>query len=196
LSTEPSDDDYNGLFASSSYARGHLAPYAVMGGDRNHNSATAETDDFDAVTIFQSNYMSNISPRHHVAFNGPGGVWFNLERWVQDEVVSERGQEVWKIAGCVFGQGTPEKVGPAADISVPPMFFKLVIRQEPDIPDAPRVLAFLMPHHRARHGEIEDFLVSVDVVEALAGLDFLNQLDDDLEAAIEDRDTFESWAGF
>jgi DNA/RNA endonuclease G (NUC1) len=57
------------------------------------------------------------------------------------------------------------------------MFFKIVVLEDPD-PDVetPVVLAFLFPHQRARHGEIENFLVSVDVVEALTGLDFLRRL--------------------
>jgi hypothetical protein len=59
-----------------------------------------------------------------------------------------------------------------ADIHVPPMFFKIVVLEDPD-PDVevPIVLAFLFAHQRVRHGEIEDFLVSVDVVEALTGLE-------------------------
>jgi endonuclease G len=88
----------------------------------------------------------------------------------------------------------PERVGPDEDVHVPPMFFKIVVLSDPD-PDVetPVVLAFLFAHQRVRHGEIEDFLVSVDVVEALTGLDFFVGLE---EGVLEDRDTFENWVGF
>lgn len=81
------------------------------------------------------------------------------------------------------------------DIHVPPMFFKIVVLEDPD-PDVPVHLAFLFPHQRVRLGEIEDFLVTVDVIEALTGLDFLSGMDEGVEQVLEDRDTFENWVGF
>ena len=62
--------DYKGLFTSRGYARGHLAPYGVMGGDRDGDGQLAkEGDPDDEVTIFQGNLMSNIPPQHHYGFN-------------------------------------------------------------------------------------------------------------------------------
>jgi len=195
------DSDYTGLFATRGFARGHLAPYAVMGGDRNGNGALAEGDDFDAETIFQANYLSNIAPQHHAAFNGSGGLWFELERRIQDVWVEQQGNQVWVFAGCVIGPGAHEAVGPDNDILVPPMFFKIVVREadpqgldDPDeLNDLPVVLAFLFPHQRQPHGEIEDYLVTVDVIEALTGLDFFNELNDRVEAVLEDTDTIANW---
>jgi endonuclease G len=60
----------------------------------------------------------------------------------------------------------------------------------------PRVLAFLFPHSRVRHGDLEDYLVSIDVVEALTGLDFFNEFGEEVQRALEDTDTFENWDGF
>jgi endonuclease G len=193
------DADYVGLQASRGYARGHLAPYAVMGGDRDGNGVLArdDPDDPDAQTVFQANFMSNIAPQHQAAFNGAGAVWFKLERFVQDDVVRARSIDAWVFSGSIFGLGQPEKVGPDADIGVPPMFFSIVIRQ-PEAPDTelPRVLAFLFPHSRVRHGDLEDYLVSIDVVEALTGLDFFNEFGEEVQRALEDTDTFENWDGF
>ena len=58
------------------------------------------------------------------------------------------------------------------------------------------VAAFLLPHHREKHGDIQDFLVSIDVIEALTGLDFFKDLEDELEEWLEDADTFENWGGY
>ena len=44
------DDDYNGLFSgASNFARGHLAPYAVMGGDRDDDGDYAKDNESDVI---------------------------------------------------------------------------------------------------------------------------------------------------
>lgn len=190
------DRNYVGLLKRRGYARGHLAPYGVMGGDRNEDGQyAADGDDFDMQTVFQGNYLSNIAPQNHREFNGSGGLWFKLERWIQDVVVRENEQEVWVFAGTIFGAGTPEQVGRNDDIGVPPMFFKIVIREIADGEDF-HALAFLFPHQRSSHGDIEDFLVSIDVIESLTGLDFFTDLDDETEDWFEDMDTWDFWDEF
>ena len=189
---EARDADYKGLFDTRGYARGHMAPYAVMGGDRDDDGTLAEQDEDDALTVFQANYMSNIAPQHHKGFNGAPGLWWNLERWIQDELVTGQNKEVWVFAGSIFGPGEHEKVGKDKDIWVPPMFYKIVIMKKPDT-DIPTVLAFLFPHQRSSHGSIEDFLVTIDVIEALAGVDFFKDLEDQIEDNLEDQDTWEVW---
>ena len=189
---EATNAHYKGLFTIRGYARGHLAPYAVMGGDRDGDGKYAEHDEDDALTVFQSNYLSNIAPQHHRGFNGSPGLWWKLERWIQDQLVAKERREVWVFAGCIFGPGQHEQVGPDNNIWVPAMFYKIVTLESSDR-DFPTVLAFLFPHQRSTHGSIEDFLVSVDVVEALAGLDFFNTLDDQKETRLEDQDTWQVW---
>jgi len=207
IANEAKDDDYVGLLRQRGYARGHLAPYGIMGGDRNGNGKYAEYDKndpsdrgdpFDAKTVEQGNYMSNIAPQHHEGFNGwkklgsesIPGLWFELERWIQDDLVRDGGHEAWVIAGCIFGRGEHEKVGLNKDIWVPPMFYKIVVFKDEDS-DLPVVLAYLFPHQRVRHGELDHFLVSIDVIEALAGVDFFNAKAAG-EMPPEDRDTWET----
>ena len=83
-------------------------------------------------------------------------------------------------------------VGPNDDIHVPPMFYKIVTWIDTDV-DEPVFLAFLFPHQRSSHGDIEDFLVSIDIIEVLTGHDFFADLADDVESAVEDVDTFDAW---
>lgn len=40
VSNPVKDSNYDGLFTARGYARGHLAPYAVMGGDRDNEALT------------------------------------------------------------------------------------------------------------------------------------------------------------
>lgn len=192
--------DYNGLMRSRGFARGHLAPFFVMGGDRNNAAGRANldrdrSDPFDEQTVFESNYMSNVAPQHHGAFNGPGGAWYKVETYIRKQLVDAEGLDVWVVAGCVLGPGKMEQVGPDSDIEVPPAFFQIVAVEDPQF-EHPMVAAFLLPHHRTKHGDIQDFMVSVDVIEALTGLDFFSGLEDEQEETIEDQDTYELWASY
>ncbi len=47
-------------------------------------------------------------------------------------------------------------------------------------------IAFLVPHRAISKGDLPGFIVSVDEVEQLTGLDFNNLLDDGVEDDIED----------
>jgi endonuclease G len=196
IAGEPSTSDYVGLMNARGYARGHLAPYGVMGGDRDGDGKYAvygsdDSDEDDELTVRQGNYMTNIAPQHHNGFNGSPGLWWKLERWIQDDLVEGQGKEVWIYAGCIFGPGHHEKVT-VKKVWVPPMFYKIVIMKKSgsEIPD---VLAFLFPHQRIPHGKIQDFLVSVNLIEALSGEDFFRLLSADDERALEDIDTWETW---
>ncbi|MEL6330409.1 MAG: DNA/RNA non-specific endonuclease [Planctomycetota bacterium] len=189
--------DYNGLHRTFDIARGHLAPFAVMGGDRDADGVRAEldrdeSDPFDEQTVFDANLMSNIAPQYHSTFNGSPGLWFCLERWVQDCVVRESGLEVWVLAGSIVGPGQTWVVGRQDDISIPHMFYKIVVLERDDN-EVPLVLAFLFPHQREAHGQIEDFLVPVDVIEGMTQLDIFAHLEDDMEEFLEDRDTYANW---
>lgn len=212
------DADYQDLYAGGEgYVRGHMAPFNISGGDRDgdgllgviDNNGDGKIDRFDMQgmelweyaedadelsRVYEINYLSNIVPQDADGFNGGSGIWRDLERYIQRKLVEEQEKEVWVFAGTVLGKGEMKKVGPNKDITVPPMFYKIVIQN--DTEGNPKVLAFLLPHHRVAHGDIQDFLVSVDIIEALTGLDFFRELEDDIETELEATDTWENWAGF
>lgn len=188
-------------YTNSGYDRGHLAPFAVMGGDRDGDGRRAAlvegaSDADDEQTVFEAMFMSNMAPQRGLAFNQTAGVWWRVEALVRNRLVGDpqRGRPTWVVAGTVFGPGTLDRIGPDDDIQVPPLFYQITV-QQPDPARPPVVLAFLIPHHQAAHGDIEDFLVSVDVVEALTGLDFFSTLPDAAEQALEERDSWEAWVG-
>ena len=140
--------------------------------------------------------MGNIAPQH-ARFNRSGGAWHELETWVREELVRRQGSEVWVFAGCVFGPRIYGQIGDAQGIHVPPMFFKIVIYSR-ERGDQPTVLAFQFPHRRVAriHGRepaFPHFLVSVDLVEAMTGLNFFRGVEG--EEAIEAEDTWVNWTG-
>lgn len=211
-------DDYTGLFKAFGYARGHLVPFKISGGDRDGDGlyAIRDTDGDgkftksdkeesgkyiiedpdDVETVYQVMYMSNIAPQNHYDFNGAGGLWYELERWIQDDLVERKQLEVWVIAGSIFGPGEVEKVGPRKDIHVPSMFYKIVVQRPSSCPCSVKVLAFLFPHQRESHGEIKDFIVPIDIVESLSGFDFFTASNDGIDESFERQDTLRFWEDF
>ena len=184
LSNPVDEDEYTGLFAERKYARGHLAPYAILGGDRDKDGKYAayhseESDPDEEQTVFEGNYMSNISPQHHYTLNGSGGLWYTLERWIQDDLVVDQQKEVWVLAGNVLiDTRTMEKVGPNEDIVVPDMLYKVVMF--PSEKEKVVALAFLFPHFRFKEDlkqkDIFQYQVPANYIEALTGLDLLTEL--------------------
>ena len=189
LDSEPSPEEYT----NSGYDRGHLFPYKAAGGDRDGDGLYADQDPDDAETVFQANYMSNIAPQTP-SFNRHG-LWRRLESYIQDRLVGTQSRTVWVITGTILGSGETHFIGPRRDIAVPTMFYKLVVYRPRgrSASEPPTVLAFLFPHQADPHGEIEDFLVSVDVVENLSGLDFFSAPDDGIDEEVEAQDTWGNW---
>ncbi|MFA7332198.1 MAG: DNA/RNA non-specific endonuclease [Candidatus Delongbacteria bacterium] len=148
-------EDYKG----SGYDRGHLAPAADMA--------------FHAQAMSESFLLSNMSPQHK-SFNR--GVWSKLEEQVR-EFARQRGR-VWVVTGPVLDQPL-EHVGPS-QVSVPRAYYKVLYAPKP----RPAMLGFLLPN-AASSVPLQHFVVSVDSVEALTGLDFFAKLPDAQERRLE-----------
>lgn len=124
------------------------------------------------------------------------GIWLDLEKKTA-EWADEHGA-VWVVCGPVFlGRKPRHWIGDEGEVPVAVLdaFFKVVVKGSAD-PDHPDVPAFLYPHHRYRKGGPYDhkpFLVSVNYIEALTGLDFLTVLPDDAEDAVESVVATDLW---
>lgn len=159
--------------------------------DPNGNYVTDDAEDFD--TVKQVNYLSNVAPQHK-KFNRDGGHWWTLESEVRKWLKRDDIDELWVYAGCIIGQGKAETVN--SDITVPAAFYKIII-QRPSVESAPpKVLAFLFPHQREKQGNLEDFLVSIDTIEALTGLDFFPSVNDANQKQFEATGTWKFWDTF
>jgi DNA/RNA endonuclease G (NUC1) len=135
-----SDDDYIGWYDSEfNYARGHMTPYFISGGDRNGNGIDAENEETlvpedyeDACTVWEINSMANVAPQYHQAFNGQSGLWYLLETSIRRKI--DQGRQFYIIAGTLFDENKPLlRIGRRSQpesswhIGVPHGFFKLVI---------------------------------------------------------------------
>lgn len=191
-------DDYK----NSGYDKGHLAPNADMNWDK-----TVQQECF---------YMSNMSPQTH-AFNA--GLWSRMEALVRDWAIKYDSIQV--VTGPVLNATTVkrcsaiihcniEKTGLRCDtawdcitliqttdpfptigkkhlVSVPDYFYKVVY-----CPARQQMIALLVPHEN-RLGPIEAWVVSVDDLELVTGIDFFPDLDDELEDRLESTACVECW---
>jgi len=176
--------DYTSFYNDGKgFARGHIVPHYISGGDRDNDGLDAEFEDSpgwpvedpdDACTVFEINYMSNVAPQYHEKFNGVGGLWYKLETAIRGLI--DNGHEFHLIAGPAFAAGPVQKIGSRSDIHVPHSFFKIVISNNEPV-------AFLFAHDEqvnapgcSLDAALEECIVSVDEVETATGLDFFSML--------------------
>ncbi len=155
-------------YRGSGYDRGHLCP----AGDRR----------FSEYAYKETFYTSNIVPQDN-AFNA--GIWNRLEKQVRRWC--KRYGTLYVVTGGVLKEGLQE-IG-TEDVDVPEAFFKLILRKKGN---QYLVLAFLIPHEESSQ-PLSDFLVSVDELESVTGLDFFYRLDPKVENSMEQNVERSAW---
>jgi endonuclease G len=155
-------------YARSGYDRGHLAPAADMA--------------WSEKAMAESFYFSNMSPQVP-GFNR--GIWKQAEeqvrRWASET------EKLFVVTGPVLRPGLPV-IGPNR-VAVPELYYKVVLDHSGG---HPRMLAFLMPN-RASGQELQSFVVPVDSVEKLTGLDLYAELPDEVERKVESEVCLPCW---
>lgn len=158
------------VYNRSGYDRGHLAPnYAIA----TRYGARAQEETF---------LLSNITPQKH-GLNA--GLWKSLEQKIATSYPARFG-EVWVIAGPVFG-ARPARL--QQRVAVPESFYMIIVDESDG---RIRTQAFLFPQEPGEGG-LDRYLVTIDEVERLTGLDFLAALPDDAESAIESKKAARVW---
>jgi endonuclease G len=156
-------------YKKSGYDRGHLCP----AGDRKYSKAAHD----------ETFLTSNISPQTH-EFNS--GVWNRLEQKVRYWAGKYDG--VFVIAGGVLN-GQMKTIG-SENVAVPNQFYKVLIDNNSG---KTKLLAFLMPHKNSNR-PLYEFVVSVDEIEELTGIDFFKGLEDTLENKLEASNSYKHWS--
>jgi len=149
--------DYSG----SGYDRGHMAP----AGDMKWSKKAMQ----------ESFYMSNICPQDHN---------LNTEDWNDLEMKSRewarRYGKVYIVCGPIYKGTRNEYIGDHR-VKVPDAFFKVILINDT------RKQAALGFYFENEAGErpLSEYLVSVDELEELTGLDFFSALPDEEEKRLE-----------
>ena len=188
LNLAPTDDTYrySAAFRKTHpdwYVRGHLA--MKYHAERIGPEAGRET-----------HTLLNAVPQR-AQFNS--GIWLDLE--CRSGAWANEFGAVWVVTGPVFYEGGPkawigEREKGERPAAVPDALFKVVIKESGD-PQRPEVLGFVYPQEDPSYGKgpypHEQFLVSIDRIEDLTGLDFMTILDERDQTTIESAEASSLW---
>ena len=151
--------DYKG----SGYDRGHLAPAGDMA--------------FSGAAMSESFYMSNMSPQHP-SFNR--GIWKQLESLGKG---LGSGEILYYMlqTGAILENGL-RSIGPNG-VTIPRYYYKALLDYDESNGNY-TAIAFILPNQKGQKA-LQDYVVSIDILEIRTGIDFYSQLSDKIENAIE-----------
>lgn len=156
-------------YKKSGYDKGHLCPAGDM-----EFALNAYNDTF---------FTSNISPQLH-DFNA--GVWNRLEQKVRYWATKYDG--IYVITGGIL-QPSLKTIG-QEKVSVPNYFYKILLDNSNG---QYRMIAFLVPGKKSDK-PLHNFVVSVDSLEKMTGIDFFPKLDDKIENSLEKTSDYKAWS--
>jgi endonuclease G len=138
---------------------------------------------WSATTEAESFYYSNMSPQEP-SFNR--GIWKKLEDLVRTWAVENN--SLYIATGPILTNDLPT-IGPNK-VSVPKYFYKVILDYtEPDI----KAIGFLIPNS-SQSASLQNFVVSIDSIEAISGIDFYPKLPDDQEKRLENSIAIDVWS--
>ena len=163
IAASPNATDYKG----TRYDRGHMAP--------NHAIVSRYGESAQKKTFL----MTNIAPQTP---NLNQGVWRELEHRIADFWTKAYG-EIWVIVGCTSPhEGTNYLAD--SDIEIPQYFYQVIVAQtDYDV----RALAVIFPQNVNRLAYASRYIITIDELEEITGLDFLPELPGFISSPLESQ---------
>lgn len=159
----------NADYARSGYDKGHMAPAADM--------------KWSSKAMSESFYFSNMCPQHPQLNRR---AWKELEEQIRDWAVAD--SAIIIICGPIVNQPA-QKIG-KNQVYVPEKFFKVVLAP---FAQPIRAIGFLFRNKQAID-PLPNYVVTVDSIENLTGLDFFASLPDSIENQVEAYSNYLLWA--
>lgn len=158
-----------------------LADYRRSGYDRGHLVPAGDFK-WDSIGMSETFYLSNISPQIH-EFNA--GIWEEVESTVR-AWARQKGRLVVYTGPLL--DTIKERIG-SSRVSVPRGYYKVVYHLDEKVSSA---IGFLVPHAPSSKSPLS-YIVTVDSVEKVTGIDFFPALPDGVEERIESRLELRLW---
>jgi endonuclease G len=152
-------------YKGSGYDRGHLCPAADM---KLNKTSMSETF-----------YLSNMSPQV-AGFNR--GIWSTLEDQVRNWALDY--SKLYVATGPIF----KDNIGSIGEdkVTVPGYYYKVLYDGKN------RMIGLILPNASSSKS-LDQFVVKVDSIESLTGIDFFSGLDDSIENRLEESVNIYSW---
>ncbi len=169
VSNPVSHDDYS----NTGYDRGHMAPNAPI--------ARCYGEDAQRETFLTTNIIPQLP-----GLNQRG--WEALESLISTEW-AERFSEVWVFTGPIFEGPCMEL---ESDVAVPSACYMIIVDID-DITGEVNALGVIMEQRRIEEEPLENFVFTIDEIEARTHIDFLPELEDSVESLVEAEDADMRW---
>ncbi len=161
-------------YTHSGFDRGHLAPNSVIS---KVHGREAQLDTF---------LMTNISPQK-ASFNR--SIWKKLETVARKHLVSLN-SSIWVITGPIFSKDREVEYLKNSFVVVPDAFYKIFAMQKNN---KLYMLGFVIPQIAPKRDSLKNYIVSIDEIEKVTGLNFFHKLDDNLENRTEAKIDLINW---
>ena len=153
-------------YKGSGYDRGHLAPAGDMKYSRE--------------SMIESFFMSNMSPQDP-SFNR--GIWRRLEETIREWVKSS---EIFISTAGVLNIENLGSIG-GNKVTIPSKYYKVIYS-----PKNNSMIGFLLSN-KGSSSELKSFMVSIDSIESITGIDFFHELPNEIENSLESKVNLEDW---
>lgn len=154
-------------FRRSGYDHGHLCPSA----DRL-NTQEANNQTF---------YLTNMMPQVH-GFNA--GVWEHMENWVRNQITTSSRDTLFIVKGGTIDNSnqytTMDRTG--GKLIIPTYYYMAVLMHNST---GYKAMGFWVEHKSSNATDLSPYVVNIDQLESLTGLDFFCNLPDDTENHVE-----------
>lgn len=163
------------LFYGSGYDHGHICPSADRQYSREAN--------------YQTFYMTNMQPQRN-AFNA--GLWAVMEQKVRSCTPKNIGDTLFVCKGGTIDREDQIITRIRGMMIVPKYYYMALLLKENGQYSA---LAFFAEHTNANHSNdnLRDYVITIDELEALTGIDFFCNLPDYIENKVESKVAYNYW---
>ncbi len=158
--------------------------YDGFGFDRGHLAPSADFR-WSANALSESYYYSNMTPQSP-EFNRES--WASLEGLLR-KIVDQEKKEFYVITGPILHDSLPELERSINKLKIPELHYKIIVDASSE---NPRGMAFLMPNKKCEQ-RLSSYVISIDSLERLTGINFFPRMDKILETKIEGKVDFDAW---
>ncbi|MDD3687734.1 MAG: DNA/RNA non-specific endonuclease [Bacteroidales bacterium] len=168
LTTEKDDGSlkYDGF----GYDRGHLAPSADFR--------------WSPVALSESYFYSNMTPQLP-EFNRE--LWADIESFMREYVYNNPGKDLFIVTAPVLRDDLPKQTRSKNNVSIPEYHYKIGVDMQ-----SKKGIAFIVSQKNTGY-PIESYVVSIDSIEKITGINYFPKLSAEDEKLIESNSDISQW---
>ena len=155
----------NDPFWRSGYDHGHLCPSADRLNSRNAN--------------IQTFYLTNMMPQTN-GFNA--GVWANMESWVRNQIKVGSRDTLYVVKGGTIDNDSQISPNKVHGMIIPKYYYMALLMKNST---GYKAMGFWIEHKNSSDTDLAKYVVNIDTLEQLTGIDFFCNLPDNTEEHVE-----------